>query len=341
MVASNQAAVANQTAVAGQITDTGQIATALRAQLGKVAVLMGGISAEREVSLLSGAAVLKGLQDKGVDAHSVDANPSNIGELKAMGFDRAFIVLHGRWGEDGVVQGAMQAIGLPFTGSGVLGCALAMDKVRTKQVWQSLGLPTAKYRVLNSKLDLEGLVDELGLPIFLKPAREGSSVGVAKVTKESELLEAYRMSAQVGDQVLAEQFIVGAELTCTILKGQALPVIRMSTDNEFYDYQAKYQSDDTEYFCPAGLDDALEQQVRALALSAFNALDCSVWGRVDVMLDDQNQPLLLEVNTVPGMTSHSLVPMAAKVTGRSFEDLVLEILETTLDIKLEQQGVQT
>jgi len=313
-----------------------KVSQALRSKLGKVAVLLGGISAEREVSLISGAAVLKGLQDKGIDAHGVDANPNNIGELKALGFDRAFVVLHGRWGEDGVVQGALQAIGLPYTGSGVLGCALAMDKVRAKQVWQSLGLPSAKYRVLSSEADLEGLIDELGLPLFVKPAREGSSVGVGKVARESELLGTYRQAAEAGDDVLAEQFIGGAELTVTILKGEALPTIRMSTDNEFYDYDAKYRSDDTQYFCPAGLNDELEQTVRALALKAFDALDCEVWGRVDVMLDAHNQPLLLEVNTVPGMTSHSLVPMAAAVTGRSFEDLVVEILETTLN----QEGVR-
>ena len=229
-----------------------------------------------------------------------------------------------------MVQGALQAIGLPFTGSGVLGCALAMDKVRTKQIWQSLGLPTAKYRVLKSEADLEGLVDDLGLPLFLKPAREGSSVGVGKVTEERQLLDAYRQSAEVGDDVLAEQFIAGAELTVAILKGEALPVIKMSTNNEFYDYDAKYQSDDTQYDCPAGLGEDLEQKVRELALEAFNALDCAVWGRVDVMLDANNQPLLLEVNTVPGMTNHSLVPMAAAATGRTFESLVVEILLTTL-----------
>jgi len=307
-----------------------KVSQAILSELGKVAVLMGGTSAERDVSLVSGAAVLKGLQEKGVDAHGVDASPSNIGELKAMGFDRAFIVLHGRWGEDGIVQGALQAIGLPYTGSGVLGCALAMDKVRTKQVWQSLDLPTAKYRVLGSEADLEGLIEELGLPLFLKPAREGSSVGVGKVIQESELLETYLQSAQVGDDVVAEQFIAGAELTVTILKGEALPAIRMSTDNEFYDYQ-EYESNDTRYFCPAGLPDELEQEVRHLALQAFNALDCAVWGRVDVMLTADNRPLLLEVNTVPGMTSHSLVPIAAAATGRSFEDLVVEILETTLE----------
>lgn len=307
-------------------------------QFGKVAVLMGGISAEREVSLVSGAAVLKGLQNKGVNAHGIDANPQNIGELKKLGYERAFIVLHGRWGEDGVVQGALEAIGMPYTGSGVLGCALAMDKVRTKQVWQALGLPTAAYRVLRNEADLDGLIEELGLPLFLKPAREGSSVGVAKVVAEAGLLEAYRASANVGDDVLAEQFISGAELTCTVLNNQALPIVRMSTDNEFYDYAAKYESDDTQYSCPAGLSEAQEASIRALALSAFKALDCSVWGRVDVMLDVNDKPLLLEANTVPGMTSHSLVPMAAQATGLGFDDLVLEILATTLT---ERGGTKT
>ena len=301
-------------------------------KFGKVAVLIGGISAEREVSLDSGAAVLNGLLAKGVDAHAVDASPDNIGTLKERGFDRAFIVLHGRWGEDGVVQGALQSIGLPYTGSGVLGCALAMDKVRSKQVWQSLGLPTAKYRVLKSAADLNGLIDELGLPIFLKPAREGSSVGVGKVNHADELLAAYNATALVGDDVLAEQFIAGAELTVSIVRDQALPIIRMATDNEFYDYEAKYKSDDTQYFCPAGLSDQQETDIRALAERAFAALDCSVWGRDDVMLNAQGEPLLLEVNTVPGMTSHSLVPMAAAQTGVSFDDLVVDILSTTLDV---------
>jgi len=271
------------------------------------------------------------LQASGVDAHKVDATPDNIGELKRMGFDRAFIVLHGRWGEDGVVQGALQAIGMPYTGSGVLGCALAMDKVRTKQVWQSLGLPTAKYRVLKSENDLEGLVAELGLPIFLKPAREGSSVGIGKVNNEADLLAAYRTTALVGDDVLAEQFLSGMELTVSILDGQALPAVRMAPANEFYDYEAKYQSNDTQYFCPAGLSDELEANVRALALKAFEALDCSHWGRVDVMLDHSEQPVLLETNTVPGMTDHSLVPMAAKAVGISFEQLVVRILSSTLN----------
>ncbi len=300
-------------------------------QFGRVAVLMGGVSAEREVSLKSGAAVLAALKSRGVNAHKVDANPDNIGTLKQQGFDRAFIILHGRWGEDGVVQGALEAIGLPYTGSGVLGCALAMDKVRSKQIWQSLDLPTARFRVLTHESDLDGLIEELGLPLFLKPAREGSSVGVGKVSKQEELLAAYRKTAAVGDDVLAEQFIAGAELTCAVLNGEALPVIRMRTDNEFYDYEAKYESDDTQYFCPAGLTDELEQRVRNIALEAFLALDCEAWGRVDVMLDDNQDPILLEVNTAPGMTDHSLVPMAAQAVGVSFEDLVIEILQQTFE----------
>lgn len=309
-------------------------------RFGKVAVLMGGISAEREVSLVSGAAVLSALLEKGVDAHAVDANPNNIGQLKAQGFDRAFIVLHGRWGEDGIVQGALQAVGLPYTGSAVLGSALAMDKVRSKQVWQSVGLPTARYRVLRSESDLDGLIDELGLPLFLKPACEGSSVGIGKVSNSQDLLRLYRQAALVGDDVLAEQFISGAELTVGVLNGKALPVVRMSTDNEFYDYQAKYHSDDTQYFCPAGLPGEQEQMIQTLAVQAFNALGCDVWGRVDVMLNADNQPLLLEANTVPGMTDHSLVPMAAKAIGLSFADLVLTILESTLNVSVNNQQEQ-
>jgi D-alanine-D-alanine ligase len=302
----------------------------LQARFGSVAVLMGGISAEREVSLNSGNAVLLGLQAKGVDAHAVDASPQNIGELRANGFDRVFIALHGKWGEDGVVQGALQAIGMPYTGSGVLGCALAMDKVRSKQIWQAINLPTAAFRVLHSESDLDGLVEEFGLPLFLKPAREGSSVGVGKVSCQKDLLESYRTTAAVGDAVIAEKFIPGAELTVGILNGEALPSVRMTTKNDFYDYEAKYHSDETQYFCPAGLSTELEHEVRSLALRAFNSLDCSVWGRVDLMLDDNNNPLLLEVNTVPGMTSHSLVPMAAKAKGIDFNHLVFSILEASL-----------
>lgn len=291
---------------------------------------MGGISAERDVSLKSGNAVLRALQAQGVDAHGIDANPRNIGSLTADGFDRVFIVLHGRWGEDGVVQGALQAVGMPYTGSGVLGCALAMDKVRSKQIWQAIGLPSAKYKVLASESDLDGLIDELGLPLFLKPACEGSSVGVGKVSQQEQLLTAFQATAAVGDVVLAEQFIAGDELTVAILNGQALPVVRMQTPHEFYDYEAKYHSDETRYFCPAGLSDELEQQVRSLALRAFDSLACGGWGRVDVMLDSEGKPQLLEVNPIPGMTDHSLVPMAAAEAGLDFEKLVLTILEASL-----------
>jgi len=304
--------------------------TQLNQQFGKVAVLMGGISSEREVSLKSGAAVLAALVSQGIDAHGIDAQPNNIGQLQAQGFDRVFNSLHGRWGEDGVVQGALQSIGLPYTGSGVLGCALSMDKVRSKQVWQSLGLPTAKYRVIKQQRDLNGLLDQLGLPLFLKPACEGSSVGIGKVSHADDLLLAYQTASANTDVVLAEQFIQGPELTVAILAEEALPVIRLQTPNEFYDYAAKYQSDKTEYFCPAGLTDELEQQVRSLSLEAFNALACTGWGRVDVMLDGDQKPLLLEVNPIPGMTDHSLVPRAAAAAGLSFAQLVRRILEATL-----------
>ena len=297
-------------------------------RFGRVAVIMGGISAEREVSLRSGAAVLAALQSQGVDAQGVDATPANLGSLLETGFDRVFNILHGRWGEDGVVQGALSSMGLPQTGSGVLGCALAMDKVRSKYVWQALNLPTPKFRVLHETADLEGLLDELGLPLFLKPAREGSSVGVGKVQSEDQLEAAYIASAAIGDDVIAEQFVDGAELTVGILNDQPLPVVRMAAANEFYDYQAKYESDETQYFCPAGLSPELEQRVRALALRAFQSLDCRHWGRVDIMLTADQRPMLLEVNPIPGMTDHSLVPMAAAEAGLSFEALVMEILES-------------
>ncbi len=299
-------------------------------RFGKVALLYGGISAEREVSLQSGDAVYTALRAQGIDVHKVDANPDNIGQLQAQGFDRVFVVLHGTWGEDGVVQGALQAINMPFTGSSVLGCALAMDKVRSKQIWQANGLPTADYKVLESEADLAGTVEQLGLPLFLKPVTEGSSVGVGKVSRIEELEPVWQAAAQAGLPVIAEKFIPGAELTVSILNDQALPAIRMQTSNEFYDYQAKYESDETQYHCPAGLSEELESEIRALAVQAFHQLGCSGWGRVDMMLDKHERPQLLEANTVPGMTSHSLVPMAAAAVGINFESLVLQILEATL-----------
>ena len=304
--------------------------TSFANKFGKVVVLMGGISVEREVSLNSGAAVLNALKSRGINAHGVDAQPENIGTLQDQGYDRAFIILHGRWGEDGVVQGALEAIGMPYTGSGVLGCALAMDKVRSKQIWQSVGLPSAEYRVLRSETDLDNLIADIGLPLFMKPACEGSSVGVAKVTEARNLLAAYKKAAKLDDVVLAEKFISGDELTVAILNGEALPIVRMQTENEFYDYQAKYESNQTQYFCPSGLSSKQETEIQEIALKAFKALGCDSWGRVDVMLDENNKPLLLEVNPAPGMTDHSLVPIAAAAKGISFEQLVLTILEASL-----------
>jgi len=304
--------------------------TSFANKFGKVVVLMGGISVEREVSLNSGAAVLNALKSRGINAHGVDAQPENIGKLQDQGYDRAFIILHGRWGEDGVVQGALEAIGMPYTGSGVLGCALAMDKVRSKQIWQSVGLPSAEYRVLRSEADLDNLIADIGLPLFMKPACEGSSVGVAKVTEARNLLAAYKKAAKLDDVVLAEKFISGDELTVAILNGEALPIVRMQTENEFYDYQAKYESNQTQYFCPSGLSSKQETEIQEIALKAFKALGCDSWGRVDVMLDENNKPLLLEVNPAPGMTDHSLVPIAAAAKGISFEQLVLTILEASL-----------
>lgn len=298
-------------------------------RFGKVAVLMGGLSAEREISLKSGVAVLKALLAQGVDAHKIDADYQTLSMLQNNGFDRVFNVLHGRWGEDGVMQGALEAVKLPYTGSGVLASALAMDKVKTKQVWQACGLPTAKYRVLNSEKDLTGLLDALGLPVFLKPAREGSSIGICKVETEFDLQEAWQTASQHGDAVLAEQFISGDELTVAILNGKALPIIKLQTNNAFYDYEAKYQSEDTQYLCPAGLSDEQETAIAQLALEAFDAIGCKGWGRVDIMLDANQQPQLLEVNTVPGMTDHSLVPMAAAQNGISFEQLVIQVLESS------------
>lgn len=301
-----------------------------RSHFGKVAVLMGGISAERDVSLMSGRAIHQSLIELDIDAHVVDVNPSNIGDLLGQGFDRAFIALHGRWGEDGVIQGALEAVGLPYTGSGVLGCALAMDKVRSKQIWQSMSLPTADYRVIRNANDLHGVIEQLGLPLFLKPAKEGSSVGVGKVTCQDELLPAFEYATKSGDDVLAEKFLSGAELTVGILGKQALPVVRLAAANDFYDYDAKYLSNDTQYFCPAGLDTVLEKKVSQLALDSFSAVGCQHWGRVDIMLDGDDHPVLLEVNPIPGMTSHSLVPKAAQQAGLNFNALVLTILETTL-----------
>jgi D-alanine-D-alanine ligase len=294
--------------------------------LGKVAVLMGGTSAEREVSLKSGAAVLTALQAAGVDAHGVDVG-GDVAQVLQMGaYDRAFIALHGRGGEDGVIQGLLNALAIPFTGSGVLGSALSMDKVRSKQIWQAVGLPTLPFVVIRDAAQCKGVASGLGLPIAIKPAREGSSIGTTKVVKAEDLEPAWREAAKFDDVVMAEPWIEGGEYTVAIIQGKALPVIRLETPHAFYDYAAKYETDDTQYHCPCGLDADFEASLQAMAVKAFAALGASVWGRVDFMLDEKSQPWLLENNTVPGLTDHSLVPMAAKAAGVSFTDLVINIL---------------
>jgi len=297
---------------------------------GKVAVLMGGWSAEREVSLVSGAAVLAGLQERGVDAHGVDVGRDICEVLKAGGFDRAFIVLHGRGGEDGVIQGVLETLELPYTGTGVLGSALAMDKARSKRLWSGMGLPTPEYILIRDEEDLD-TAGALGFPLMVKPVHEGSSIGISKVEDASELQRGWVMARQFDQEVLAERWIAGEEYTVTILDGEALPVIRLETPHEIYDYAAKYEADTTGYFIPSGLSDSAEAGMKELALRAFRAVGASGWGRVDIMVDGQGQPWLMEANTVPGMTDHSLVPMAAKAAGMEFPALVWRILSATLE----------
>ena len=300
----------------------------------KVAVLFGGTSAERDVSLQSGAAVLAGLRESGVDAHGIDTKTVNVALLKEQGFSKVFIALHGRGGEDGTMQGMLEQIGLPYTGSGVMASALTMDKFRTKLVWQALGLPVAPFVALHrSQIEeagqgaLAAKIAELGLPVIVKPSREGSSVGMSKVTTEQELLPALQEGFRHDDNVLVEKWLSGPEYTVAIVGEQVMPSIRIQPAGTFYDYQAKYLSDETQYFCPSGLSQAQEEELSALALQAYQALDCSGWGRVDVMQDGDGSFNLLEANTSPGMTSHSLVPMAAKNAGLSFPQLVFRILE--------------
>ena len=303
------------------------------ADFGKVAVVMGGFSAEREVSLISGKAVLEGLQSKGIDAHAIDLDRDVVSTLKQGGFDRVFNVVHGRGGEDGQLSGTLDLLKMPYTGSGVLGCALAMDKYRTKQIWQSLNLPTPNYLLIESKAQLADSA-KLGFPLMLKAALEGSSIGVVKVSNEQALEAAWEEASACNSHVIAEQFVDGGgvEYTCSILGDRALPLIALHAKNDFYDYEAKYLADDTEYRVPCGLDEAKEAEIQALCLKAFKAVDAKGWGRVDVMLDQAANPWLIEVNTVPGMTSHSLVPMAAKAVGLSFADLVWEVLAQTLEV---------
>jgi D-alanine-D-alanine ligase len=296
-------------------------------RFGKVAVLLGGKSAEREVSLKSGSMVLKALRSKGVDAHAFDPKEKDFAALEKERFERVFIALHGRFGEDGTVQGILEWLGIPYTGSGVLASALAMDKLRTKRIWAAEGLPSAPYAVLTQDSDLTAVSRKLGVPLFVKPAREGSSVGMSKVKRAADLDEAFTLAVNYDPVVIAEKFIDGPELTAAILGEEVLPVIRIETPREFYDYEAKYIADDTRYLIPCGLAKAKEKQIQAMCLKAFKALGCRGWGRVDLMLDRRGKPYLLEINTAPGMTDHSLVPMAARAIGISYEDLCVKILE--------------
>lgn len=314
--------------------------------LGKVAVLMGGKSAEREVSLMSGSGVLKALQSRGVNAHAFDPAERHLSELKRKGFQRCFIALHGRFGEDGTVQGALELLGIPYTGSGVMASSVAIDKVMTKRVWMAEGIPTPKYALLRrgayQREQLMKVPDDLGLPLIVKPAREGSSIGLAKVQGYSEMQAAVDMAATLDADILCEQFIDGDEVTCPVLgtgdEARALPVIRIVAPDGNYDYQNKYFTDDTKYLVPCGLPEGEEVAIQDLVLKAYRVLGCRGWGRIDVMIDARTrQPYLLEVNTSPGMTGHSLVPMSARAAGIGYADLCLQLMASA---SLDHQRVE-
>ena len=292
---------------------------------GKVAVLMGGRSAERDISLDSGSRVLAALQRQGVDAQAFDPAERPLSDLAA--FDRAFIALHGRYGEDGTIQGALELMGVPYTGSGVMASAVGMDKWRTKLIWRAAGLPMPNFIMLDENCDFEAVERHLGLPIFVKPACEGSSIGITRVSRAGQLQAAYREAAKHDTLVIAEQAISGGEYTVAVLGDEALPVVRIVPATEFYDYEAKYLRNDTQYLCPCGLPEAREREMRAQALAAFRILGCRGWGRVDFLMDERGATYLLEINTSPGMTDHSLVPMAARAAGISYEQLVWRVLE--------------
>jgi len=297
---------------------------------GRVAVVMGGQSAERDISLMSGAAVLAALLARGIDAFGIDADSTLLEKLRNESVDRVFIMLHGRDGEDGKLQGALEWMGLPYTGSSVLASALAMDKARCKLIWLQLGLATPRFVKLEKTADLQGTLDMLG-PTFIKPVNVGSSIGIAGVKTVAEFAAAWQVALKYDSAVLAEQWIVGREFTVAILDDTALPVVELCSANAFYDYEAKYFSDDTRYFCPCDLDAEATARIQQLALDAYRSVGCSGWGRVDVMQDASGKFWLLEVNTVPGMTSHSLVPMAAAAAGMEFDELVMRILHTSMD----------
>ncbi len=298
--------------------------------LGKVAVLMGGRSAEREVSLMSGTGVLKALQGQGVDAHAFDPATTPLGELQQRGFARCFIALHGRFGEDGTVQGALELMGIPYTGPGVMASAVAMDKLMTKRIWLAEGLSTPAWRQVHSGADTRAAFAALGSPMIVKPVREGSTIGLTKVTALEQCDAAYALAAGQDPLVMCEQFIAGDEVTCPVLgtgeQAQALPVIRIVAPDGNYDYQNKYFTDDTQYLVPCGLPEGEEAAIQALVLKAYQVLGCRGWARADVMIDAQRRPWLLEINTSPGMTGHSLVPMSARATGLSYEQLCLQVL---------------
>ena len=312
----------------------------LKAEFGKVGVLFGGRSAEREISLMSGSGVLKALQSQGIDAHPFDPAQRSLGELAAEKFDRVFIALHGRYGEDGTLQGALEQLGIPYTGPGVLASSIAMDKAMTKRIWLHEGLSTPKFEMLSADSDWAAVVAKLGLPLIVKPAHEGSTLGLTKVTDAAQLPDAYALAAKFDKAVMAEEFISGMELTCPVLgagdRARALPVVRIVAPDANYDYQNKYFSDDTRYLCPSGLPPEQEKQIQELVLKSFKSLGCRGWARADVMVrETDNQPFLLEINTSPGMTGHSLVPMSAAVAGLPYEALCVEILRmAALDLKV-------
>lgn len=302
------------------------VSTGMRNQLGRVGVLLGGQSAEREVSLQSGNAVLNGLLQANVDAIAIDVDDNALHQIAEQKLDRVFIMLHGPGGEDGRVQALLSYLHLPYTGSGVQASALAMDKMLCKQLWKGMELPTADFQPLRADSDWPAVLQQLGGKAMVKPAHEGSSIGMTLVSDPEQLQSAYDLAAQYDDSVIAERFLDGEEFTVTILDGEALPAIKLETDNQFYDFQAKYESDDTRYLCPCGLSASQEEELNGLALRAFHSLGCKGWGRVDVMTDSKGCFYVLEVNTVPGMTSHSLVPISAKAAGMTFPELVVRIL---------------
>ncbi len=298
---------------------------------GRVAVLMGGSSAEREVSIKSGTAVFEALKRQGVDAIAIDVKENPIEALVGKAIDRVFNVIHGRGGEDGVLQAVLEVLELPYTGSGVMASALTMDKLRTKLCWQGAGLETPKWFILNNEKDIDVCIEKLGFPVIVKPAQEGSSIGMSKANNKDELNKSLETAKHFQCDVLVEAWVQGDEYTVAVLNGEALPVIRLETANEFYDYEAKYQSNSTQYHCPCGLTQQQEEGLKKLAVEACNVVNVKGWGRVDVFIDEHGRSQLIEVNTVPGMTDHSLVPMAAKVAGCEFDELVWRILETTVD----------